>query len=495
MKETALYIDHKNGSRFQRRFNVLAGGPDTIVIGANPESQIRLMGSGVSAIHAALEKRGEHWYLCDLGSTTGTWINGTSIVERKIEEGLLIFQVGPHTLRISFTTLGRELFVSEGNDSQGPTHHQIVVKKSGRIIETHVVAKDHTFNFYDGSKSRSCPPPRGAKWEVRTFGVYEVSQRLIAAETIPAEADFGIDPGMKKPLAGFAVLIVLGFFGKVFWPSAPQDELNLKISDNQYARMIYDSKLVKQKREESQKSQAGMKKVAPTQQAQTPTTETKKAVTVESAGQTALIKSVRASGLSSLIGKIAKRTSKNSIAIWTQGQSPESRGTGTVAVSASMDNLASAVGQKGIGAAAGVGSLGVKTVGKATGGSAYKAGTGLASNGVGSAQVGLIEEETEIEGGLDRDAIADVIRRDLGQIRYCYERQLSSSPDLYGKLTVKFSIDGQGMVSSQKIGTSTLSNAMVEGCILRRVAKWKFPNPKGGTIVNVSYPFFFKSAN
>ncbi|MBX9768840.1 MAG: FHA domain-containing protein, partial [Bdellovibrionales bacterium] len=340
MKETALYIDHKHGSRYQRRFNVLSGGPDTIVFGANPESHIRLIGSGVSAIHAALEKRGAHWYLCDLGSSTGTWVNGTSIVERKIEEGLLVFQIGPHTLRISFTTLGRELFVSEGSDNHGPTHHQVVIKKSGRIVETHVVAKDHTFIFFDGTNSRSCPPPRGAKWEVRTFGVYEVSQRLIAAEKIRDEADFGLDPGMKKPLAAFAALIVLGFLGKVLWPSPPQDELNLKISENQYARMIYDAKLVKQKREESQKTQAGMKKLAPTQQAQTPTTETKKAASLETAGQTALIKSVRASGLSSLIGKIAKRTSKNSIAIWTQGQSPDSRGSGTVAVSASMDKLA-----------------------------------------------------------------------------------------------------------------------------------------------------------
>ena len=102
-------------------------------------------------------------------------------------------------------------------------------------------------------------------------------------------------------------------------------------------------------------------------------------------------------------------------------------------------------------------------------------------------------EETVIEGGLDRDVIADVIKRNLGQIRYCYERQLSSNPDLYGKLLVKFTIDAGGGVMEPKIDTSTLKSSLVEGCVLRRMAGWKFPLPKGGTQVRVSYPFLFKA--
>ena len=103
------------------------------------------------------------------------------------------------------------------------------------------------------------------------------------------------------------------------------------------------------------------------------------------------------------------------------------------------------------------------------------------------------DEETSIEGGLDRDAIAEVIKRNLGQIRYCYERQLSSNPDLYGKVLVKFVIGADGLLAQQKIDNSTLKNDMVEGCILRRMGGWKFPLPKGGTMVRVSYPFLFKA--
>ena len=98
-----------------------------------------------------------------------------------------------------------------------------------------------------------------------------------------------------------------------------------------------------------------------------------------------------------------------------------------------------------------------------------------------------------VEGGLDRDVIAEIIRRDIGQIRFCYERQLSATPELFGKVLVKFEINGEGVVEAPRVGTSTLNSANVEGCILRRVAKWRFPTPKGGTSVLVSYPFLFKT--
>jgi TonB family protein len=112
---------------------------------------------------------------------------------------------------------------------------------------------------------------------------------------------------------------------------------------------------------------------------------------------------------------------------------------------------------------------------------------------VGNASVGILKEETEVQGGLDREVIARYIQSQLGQIRYCYERQLSASPELYGKVKVKFTIGSEGSVVTQKVKRTSLKNAMVEGCILRRIASWRFPKPQGGTTVNVSYPFLFKS--
>jgi hypothetical protein len=136
---------------------------------------------------------------------------------------------------------------------------------------------------------------------------------------------------------------------------------------------------------------------------------------------------------------------------------------------------------------------GIGTGGKGGGSGGYKAGSGLGTGSVGNGEVGLDDTESVIEGGLDREVIAAIIRDHLGQIRYCYERQLSANPELYGKVKVKFSIDGQCVVGDQSVAETTLKNALVEECILRRIATWGFPKPKGGTRVLVSYPFLFKS--
>ena len=134
------------------------------------------------------------------------------------------------------------------------------------------------------------------------------------------------------------------------------------------------------------------------------------------------------------------------------------------------------------------------TVGKGTGASGSLRGSGsLSAGGVGTANVGIVEEETEVRGGLAREVIAQTIQGYLGQIRYCYERQLSAQPDLYGKVIVNFTISGNGKVGAQQISSTTLKNSLVEGCILRRISGWRFPTPEGGTSVVVKYPFMFRS--
>jgi len=141
------------------------------------------------------------------------------------------------------------------------------------------------------------------------------------------------------------------------------------------------------------------------------------------------------------------------------------------------------------------GGKGVSTGGVGAGKGAGGMGTGLAAGKTGNGGVGLIEEESEVVGGLDREVIAQYIKSQLGQILYCYERQLSANPDLYGKVAVKFTIAGTGQVETQAINQTTLKSTPVEGCILNKIAKWKFPEPKGGTRVVVTYPFLFKSTN
>jgi TonB family protein len=62
-----------------------------------------------------------------------------------------------------------------------------------------------------------------------------------------------------------------------------------------------------------------------------------------------------------------------------------------------------------------------------------------------------------------------------------------------GALTARFTIGPSGAVSESAITDSTLHDARFESCLQRVVAKLKFPAPKDGGVVHVSYPFVFAS--
>ena len=113
---------------------------------------------------------------------------------------------------------------------------------------------------------------------------------------------------------------------------------------------------------------------------------------------------------------------------------------------------------------------------------------------VGSAGTAAIPlgREALIEGGLDRDLIADVINRNMGQVRFCYEQALQGDPALAGRVAVAFTIGGNGQVKVADVGNTTLNSKMVEDCIITRLKSWKFPLPQGGVDVKVSYPFVLR---
>ncbi len=65
-----------------KQFNV-----QQIVVGQSAEVQLPLNDPSVSVIHAAIERRDSGYFVCDLGSETGTFLNGKSVLDSKIEDG------------------------------------------------------------------------------------------------------------------------------------------------------------------------------------------------------------------------------------------------------------------------------------------------------------------------------------------------------------------------------------------------------------------------
>ncbi|WP_426751853.1 TonB family protein [Myxococcus sp. Y35] len=146
-------------------------------------------------------------------------------------------------------------------------------------------------------------------------------------------------------------------------------------------------------------------------------------------------------------------------------------------------------GKGGGGTALGIGGLGTQGTGRGTGGSG-----GIDLGGRGKSITKVIPGKTTVVGGLDKDVIAKVIRRHQGEIKYCYESELNKDPSLAGKVAVAFVIDPTGAVSDASVSETTLNNAAAERCMLSRIRRWKFPEPKGGGVVSVTYPWLFSPA-
>lgn len=149
-------------------------------------------------------------------------------------------------------------------------------------------------------------------------------------------------------------------------------------------------------------------------------------------------------------------------------------------------------GKGGGGNALTIGGMGTK--GRGTGASGHGSGAGVFGKGKGDASIGIGGEETVVMGSLDPALIDAVIKRHLEQIKYCYDRELPKKPKLSGKLVVNFTIAADGLVTQAKMKSSTMNDGTVEGCVAERFRKLRFPQPKGGGIVNVNYPLLFSSS-
>ncbi|MCC6808435.1 MAG: energy transducer TonB [Deltaproteobacteria bacterium] len=138
---------------------------------------------------------------------------------------------------------------------------------------------------------------------------------------------------------------------------------------------------------------------------------------------------------------------------------------------------------------------------RGTGGSGDSASIGsLATAGAG--KVGLVEkqeakvsadvktETPEVDGALDPQDIARVVKTRMAAIKECYERELKRNPKLAGKVVVRFTIDEEGRVTQASIEENTLGEKAVGACIVSRFERFRFPKPEGGA-VPVAYPFIF----
>lgn len=294
-----------------------------------------------------------------------------------------------------------------------------------------------------------------------------------------------------KKTSGIAILIALFLTaGTLLFPSSNTAKKEDEIKDLQIVKVL-DRKEIEKVIVKASEEKVAVTKIITPRKLTKPVI--KKMVVVKNQFVKAKTKSPKISQMGALgvLGNLNSSSQKGGLQL-NQAQTSKGIGRGGTQGSGGMQT---SIYSKGLFAAPlgagnnanGAGGYGTKGKGGGRGGFGKMAIVGSATS-----FIEPLESEAWTEGGLDRNAIAAVIQRHLSEVRFCYESGLQKKPNLSGRVSMKFLIGPQGIVTSAQVNNSSLAHPLVENCIRDRLKTWQFPKPQGGVNVKVNYPFVLR---
>lgn len=95
-----------------------------------------------------------------------------------------------------------------------------------------------------------------------------------------------------------------------------------------------------------------------------------------------------------------------------------------------------------------------------------------------------------IAGVIDSKAVERAIASGKFQLQLCFELALRRNQAAKGSMEWSWRIDTRGSISALSLIQTTLKDQELVQCVRTRIAGWRFPKPKGGS-VEIRYPFEF----
>lgn len=112
-------------------------------------------------------------------------------------------------------------------------------------------------------------------------------------------------------------------------------------------------------------------------------------------------------------------------------------------------------------------------------------------NSAGARQMGL-ENET---GVYDSGDIEDTMSAHLEEVRDCHGRAGDARRYVAGKVTLRFTVAGDGVPQDVLVIATDLGNYNVERCLVDMGRRVKFPPPEGHKAATFEYPVEFRSTH
>lgn len=96
-----------------------------------------------------------------------------------------------------------------------------------------------------------------------------------------------------------------------------------------------------------------------------------------------------------------------------------------------------------------------------------------------------------VSAGLEEPQVRRVLRRNIGQLRHCYEQAIAQDTDLRGRLELMYVVGRDGSVVTSSVGHSTLRNQVLERCVAGAARRMYYPTPDPVGVVTVRLPLSF----
>lgn len=100
----------------------------------------------------------------------------------------------------------------------------------------------------------------------------------------------------------------------------------------------------------------------------------------------------------------------------------------------------------------------------------------------------------EVAGNMDKRIVQKIVRQRTGEMRACYEKELIKTKNLAGELKLQWIILSDGSVNKVKVIEPNMNYKNIsnfEKCLINSAKFWRFPPPKGGSLVLVTFPIKF----
>jgi hypothetical protein len=95
-----------------------------------------------------------------------------------------------------------------------------------------------------------------------------------------------------------------------------------------------------------------------------------------------------------------------------------------------------------------------------------------------------------VSGVIDSNAVEKAIASGRYQLQLCFELALRRNQSTKGNMEWSWRVDTRGAISNIYLMSSSIKDEELTHCVRKRIAGWKFPKARGGS-VEIRYPFEF----